>query len=340
MPYFGGGFAAGGGGLGPGTGYGGGLGNQSGNAGARPGTAGFSPPQKPAAFGGPSFGNQSGNSGLARGGSNPLADRARAEALRRSALPDYEDRAGESWFERNVWNPLASGFGFNERNPYREPLGTTTPGKANWGFDPLPGALGLVGMGLGAPGLGLLGELGSRAMGRPAEINLGPDVFGGEGIGAAQRSLEGLFSGAPGESGFNAGWAPPGDAWRDRGSAMSRAFATASNLRRAGKKDGGTPTAPELPSVPSMLHFDPNMTELQMRAAIATGGTQGDISLYRQQPVFDFYKAMLQRALAGASDLESLLPVENQYLQQGFGLRYNPEPRALLDALKRFKFPT
>lgn len=94
---------------------------------------------------------------------------------------------------------------------------------------------------------------------------------------------------------------------------------------------------PEQIQPPSTLDLSGDMTPLQQRAAIATYGTQGSASQYRDAPAADYYRNLLQRNLitpeGELAGYESVLPIEHQYLQQVLGLTYDPTTASLIDAL-------
>lgn len=94
---------------------------------------------------------------------------------------------------------------------------------------------------------------------------------------------------------------------------------------------------PNLGPAPSRLGFGSGLTEQQQRAQIATMGTQGSDSAYRDTEATDFYKELLKRALIKPSgdfeSLDNLLPVEDQYLKQTLGYSYDPRTSALMKAI-------
>jgi hypothetical protein len=100
----------------------------------------------------------------------------------RSPMGDYLDY-GNSFFD-DLGNFFASMLGFTELNPATNP--PTTPGAADWSFDPIGTALGAV-----VPGAGMvysgLGSLTGGATSDWGKINLGPsplgDVLGSRGSG-------------------------------------------------------------------------------------------------------------------------------------------------------------
>jgi hypothetical protein len=105
----------------------------------------------------------------------------------RSPMGDYLDY-GNSFLD-DLGNFFANMFGFTELNPATNP--PTTPGAADWAYDPVGGLIGLAGTVAGAPGLGALyGGLGSLTGGATSDwgkVNLGPsplgDVLGSRGSG-------------------------------------------------------------------------------------------------------------------------------------------------------------
>ncbi|HWA43389.1 MAG TPA: hypothetical protein VHA10_09285 [Hypericibacter adhaerens] len=129
-------------------------------------------------------------------GSATAADKMVADSLGLS--PDaygglagaYRDQVTDS-YDDGFGGLLDSLFGLREKLDYDRALeaaqnatqtGTAidpTAGMASWGFDPAGLIGGLAGMALGVPGLGLAAAQISDLLGRPAEIGLGPDVFGG-----------------------------------------------------------------------------------------------------------------------------------------------------------------
>lgn len=91
-------------------------------------------------------------------------------------------------------------------------------------------------------------------------------------------------------------------------------------------------------AAPDFLGLNPAMTDLQRRSAIATFGSQGEDSSYRDPRVKDYYYNLIQRALVndqgGLNDYSStVLPVEERYLRQTLGLNYEPQSQSLLNAI-------
>lgn len=115
-----------------------------------------------------------GSRGAAQGGPNvgSMSPDVAASAGRRA---DYNNVGNSSW--DNIGNFFARMVGFNEMKPKYDPRNTNW--NTNWGFDPAGLIGGAIGLGVGAPGLGLLADMGSQALGRPLQISMGPSVFGG-----------------------------------------------------------------------------------------------------------------------------------------------------------------
>lgn len=93
---------------------------------------------------------------------------------------------------------------------------------------------------------------------------------------------------------------------------------------------------PGMAALPNVLNFDPAMTELQRRAAIATYATHSGEGPYKTVDASNYYDNLLRRALisdTGAlNPVDSLLPVERQYLSQFRGI--NPTTtETLLNAI-------
>jgi hypothetical protein len=89
-------------------------------------------------------------------------------------LNDYTDRYNT--FGEDVGNFFASLLGFNEMMPTFD-VNNLSP-NTMWGFDPAGLVGGLLGLGIGSPGLGLLFDKVSELAGRPFEIPIGESVFG------------------------------------------------------------------------------------------------------------------------------------------------------------------
>ncbi len=97
----------------------------------------------------------------------------------RSAMGDYLGY-GDTTLD-SLGNFIAGLFGLSEINPGT--YGSTVPGQADWGFDPIGMGLGLAGSAFGIPGLGTaygaLGDLTGGATNDWGKVNLGPEVLGG-----------------------------------------------------------------------------------------------------------------------------------------------------------------
>ena len=89
-------------------------------------------------------------------------------------------------------------------------------------------------------------------------------------------------------------------------------------------------------TLPGGLGLSGSMNNLQQRAAIATGGTQGS-GIYRSQEAQDYYKNLLQRSLIGDNgelgEFGQVLPIEDQYLRSILGASYQPNTSSLLAAI-------
>lgn len=100
-------------------------------------------------------------------------NKAQADALRSQVKDAQDDGVGG----------LTGLIGLSERVDVDGILGSkTSPQRdASWRFDPAGLVGGVVGAAVGLPGLGTVTQLASNAAGNPAEINLGPNVFGSGG---------------------------------------------------------------------------------------------------------------------------------------------------------------
>lgn len=109
---------------------------------------------------------------------------------------------------------------------------------------------------------------------------------------------------------------------------------------------GGLPATPTYlppPRVdipPELLPFlSSGMSDVQLRAAIATGALGNANPVYRSQNVQDFYNNLLQQTLINKQggfqqDLGDVLPIEMQYLLQSRGVsNFQPTGESLLGAL-------
>lgn len=96
---------------------------------------------------------------------------------------------------------------------------------------------------------------------------------------------------------------------------------------------------PPAQDAPSFLQLNPAMTDLQRRSNIATYGTQGVNSAYRDPQTQKYYRNLLERAFindqGGLGDINSLMPIERQYLTETLGLASPNTSQALLDAISR-----
>lgn len=90
-----------------------------------------------------------------------------------------------------------------------------------------------------------------------------------------------------------------------------------------------TPQVP-VPEMPSFLSFDPNMTDLQRRAMIATYGSQGEDSTFRDPATVRYYNSLIRNALQGG---DYVLPVEERFLRDTLGYSFEPNSQALLNAI-------
>jgi hypothetical protein len=99
-----------------------------------------------------------------------------------------------------------------------------------------------------------------------------------------------------------------------------------------GEGEGGMPPMPA--TIPDELaaFLEPGMTDEQIRALIATYGTQSANSYFQSPDVLDYFSSLLRPAL-GSGGYGAAKPIEHQYLNQTFGLSYAPTVDALLSAL-------
>lgn len=82
---------------------------------------------------------------------------------------------------------------------------------------------------------------------------------------------------------------------------------------------------PEPGEAPEFLEFDPNMTDIQRRTAIATHALSGSDSRYRQPATQEYWKNLLGSSLIGESGelnpyQSTVLPIESQYMSQVLGI--------------------
>lgn len=104
-----------------------------------------------------------------------------------------------------------------------------------------------------------------------------------------------------------------------------------------------TPTAkrsrPPYMTAPLQFNFDSGMTPLQLRAALATFGTQGESGSFRDPEALAYYRNLIERdALDDSGTVRDLdiLPIERQYLMQAFGFSPFNSTQELLDALASY----
>ena len=95
-------------------------------------------------------------------------------------------------------------------------------------------------------------------------------------------------------------------------------------------------TRPMALSSPGPLGFG-GETDLQRRAAIATGALNADDPLYKSEESYDYFRNLLQRSLiddqGGLADFSTVLPIEQQFLTQGRGLQFGQNTQSLLEAI-------
>lgn len=102
-----------------------------------------------------------------------------------NAQRDFNDEG--NGFLDNVGNHIASMLGFNQIDPtqpgFSGPGMPGQTGRADWGLDPAGAIGGALGTAFGVPFVGgFLADQISAALGRPMEMNLGPDVLGGSSV--------------------------------------------------------------------------------------------------------------------------------------------------------------
>lgn len=92
----------------------------------------------------------------------------------------------------------------------------------------------------------------------------------------------------------------------------------------------------EMPT-PNFLGLTSAMTPLQQRSAIASRGVAGQGGAYTSPEAQEYYSNLLQRALIGESGdlagLDTLLPIDMQFLAQVMGIENPADTSALLSAL-------
>lgn len=76
-------------------------------------------------------------------------------------------------------------------------------------------------------------------------------------------------------------------------------------------------------NAPGFMGLSSQMTPLQQRSAITTGGVSGDASQFRDPAALDYYKNIIMRDVLSpegtVKEGASVLPIERQYLQQVMG---------------------
>lgn len=97
-------------------------------------------------------------------------------------------------------------------------------------------------------------------------------------------------------------------------------------------------TRPELIPTPQFLGLSSAMSPLQMRTAIASRAIAGQAGEYTSPEAQTFYDNLLQRALIGDEGdlfgLDTLMPIDLQYLAQIRGIENPADTTALLAALQ------
>lgn len=94
-------------------------------------------------------------------------------------------------------------------------------------------------------------------------------------------------------------------------------------------------------AAPAPLGLGGGLTDLQKRAQIATGGTQGNTGVYRTPEAMRYYGNLIARALIGennrlAQQNANLLPIEDAYLKQAFGVTPQNNAAAVLEAIRPY----
>ena len=124
--------------------------------------------------------------------------------------------------------------------------------------------------------------------------------------------------------------------------------------KASGGSDQSTPKAPQQPKdqdsfkrqtldgAPNYLMtsggLNSAMTPVQQRAQIATQGTSGEASAYRDPEVIDYYRRLAVNSLTDKSGRASgdVLPIEREYLQHVLGqVPRNESTQSFLSALLR-----
>ncbi|MFD2207208.1 hypothetical protein [Kiloniella antarctica] len=134
--------------------------------------------------------------GFTLGGNNTNTGQSAASGAEdySRALNDYNNV--DNSFLENLGNLAAGMFGFNEQTP-----SVGSGPNAGWGFDPAVGVGNLAGMAFGVPGLGMAANVASEAFNRPAEIDLGGNVFDGFGPTPSGSNVSGMGAGGGGYGG-------------------------------------------------------------------------------------------------------------------------------------------
>lgn len=93
-------------------------------------------------------------------------------------------------------------------------------------------------------------------------------------------------------------------------------------------------------TAPGFLGLSPEMTSIQRRAAIATGGVAGEGSGFRDPLAFQYYKDLLLGDLldtkGNIKEGASFLPIERQFLEQVMGESLREDsPASFLSAVLR-----
>lgn len=98
----------------------------------------------------------------------------------------------------------------------------------------------------------------------------------------------------------------------------------------------------QAPQAPGGLNFDPAMTPLQQRAAVATGGTNADAGIYRDPAVQEYYRNLALYSLLGPNNKPAqgaqVLPIERQYISQVTGAQPGESLDDFLRALNGLQF--
>lgn len=182
----------------------------------------------------------------------------------------------------------------------------------NLGVGPAEG----IGIAAGTP-FGLGGLAGFIGSGVDALAGWGDISIGGQSITEARNA-------AYGSPGFGSAAGPE----------ISRREGAGRNFRESGKAPFGNrpaappaaPGAPETPAAPSIPGWlrqivGDDLSPIQLRSLIATQGSQGLESSYRDMETLDYYRQLLKSSV---KDYAEVLPVEHRYLQDVYGFQYQP----------------